>query len=103
MADPFGHIDSLLVDLLDEGISSIAALRLLIFVRHPRRFSEIEEVIGTERTVVNRMVSRCPGLLRKVQLPQDEWNRGRGKPPVAIVATDRAQRLLKNLLLSAPD
>lgn len=66
MTDPFGLIDSLLVDLLDEGISSIAALRLLIFVRgHPRRFSEIEEVIGTERTVVNRMVSRCPSLLPK--------------------------------------
>lgn len=103
MADPFGHIDSLLVDLLDEGISSIAALRLLIFVRHPRRFSEIEEAIGTERTVVNRMVSRCPSLLKKIQLPQHVWNRERGKPPVAIVATDRAQRLLKNLLLSAPD
>lgn len=39
--DPLGHIDPLLVDLLDEGISSITALRLLIFVRHPRRFAEI--------------------------------------------------------------
>lgn len=28
----------------------------LIFVRHPRHFAEIEEVIGTERTVVNRML-----------------------------------------------
>ncbi|SEG89403.1 hypothetical protein SAMN05444390_11213 [Marinobacterium lutimaris] len=103
MAGPLENIDPILVELLDEGISSIAALRLLVFVRHPRRFSEIEEFIGTERTVVNRMVSRCPGLLKKIQLPQDEWNRERGKPPVAIVATDRANRLLKNLLLCTPD
>ena len=103
MAGSMERIAPLLVELLDEGVSSIAALRLLVFVRHPRRFSEIEEMIGTERTVVNRMVSRCPGLLKKIQLPQHVWNRERGKPPVAIVATDRAQRLLKNLLISAPD
>jgi len=77
----------------------MAALRVLVFVRQPRRFSEIEEFIGTERMAVNRMVSRCPELLQKIQLPLCDLSRERGKPPVAIVATERANELLKRLFL----
>lgn len=90
--------DLLLYQLFDEGIVSVQAMRLLVYVQIPRSFAEIEAALCIERMAVNRMIRNCPGLIIKYQLAQDERTRGRGRPAVAIEATARGKHLMAQFL-----
>jgi len=90
--------DKVLSELFDEGIASIAALKVLNYIRIPRRYEDIHRETGIDRTVVRKMINRSPGLMKKVPLPVNDENRERGKPPVAIVATERGKQLIDKLI-----
>jgi hypothetical protein len=77
------------------GLSSLAVVKVLNFVTIPRSYDEIHEMTGVDRTVVRKMIIKHPSLFIKKQVHTPNHLRGRGRPPVKIMATVLGKEIIK--------
>lgn len=91
MSNGYKEVDGLLAQLQCLGISSIQGLRLLVFLRNPRRPAEVFDELGIERTILRRMYLRSPKLIDRIELTVDPDNRERGKNPIAYTLTNEGR------------
>ena len=85
------------LSLLSKAGVTMTMLRLMYFLKYPRRYAEIYSETGIDRSTVRKLIISYPDMIQKKSLPFDEFGRERGKPPVAIVLGPEGKKTVETL------
>jgi len=91
----------LLEKLEDNGVTTVATLRLLVYLKEPRSFVEIENVIGLDGSTVRKFIKRSSGLVKRVKI-HAAGHRHEGNPQVKLNLTKKGMGLIETLINPKP-
>ena len=86
--------DRALQQLQDQGVTTLAMLRVVMFLHIERSFDDIFAATGVDRSSVRRFMLKYPTLIKKNQHPASGQP---GHPPVRLALSAKGHRLIRAL------